>query len=111
MTDEREDFKVAVLAMDQGCIASRPPTVGETFSPCDGEVQAHHVITQQQLRKAGLDQYLWTPQNGASLCYRHHRRHHNRVEPVTIAMLPQRCRDFAAKHFLTPLLERYYVKG
>ncbi len=91
--------------MDRGCVAATP------MSECEGDVQAHHVITQQQLRKLGLDVLLWDPANGAAVCERHHRRHHNRREPIAKLSLPKRCRDFCVRHGLTDVLDRYYWSG
>lgn len=109
MSDGSLDFRVSVLALDQGCVCSRPPVEGEEFSPCEGDLHAHHAVTQQQLRKAGLDSHLWDPANGAAVCKRHHRRHHNRREPIRIDALPVRVRSFADDHQLWHLLERYYA--
>jgi hypothetical protein len=107
VSEETEDFKVAVLALDQGCILADDPHA-LAFGGCEGEVQAHHVITQQQLRGRGLEELTWDPQNGAAVCYRHHRRHHNRAEPIPVAALPERCRRFAYDHDLQWFLDRYY---
>lgn len=101
--NERGDFKARVLAADGGeCIAAN-------WSLCEGPLQAHHAITQQQLRKAGLTDSLWDPAVGAAVCYRHHRRHHNRSEPLRRDFLPQRVLDFAAKHGLDWIIDRYYA--
>lgn len=102
-TEARLDFKVAVLALDAGCVAE------SSDSECEGDLQAHHCVTQQQLRKAGLDEYLWDPRVGAAVCERHHRRHHNRREPIRLGALPGRVRDFASKFGLMHVLERYYA--
>ena len=101
--DEKLEFRVAVLAADGGCIAA-----GKFGDECEGEVQAHHVITQQQLRHYGLDELLWDPANGAAVCELHHRRHHNRRQPLLLEFLPARCLVFAAKQELGWIIERYY---
>lgn len=104
MLDERLDFRVAVLALDAGvCIAA-----GKFGEECEGELHAHHVITQQQLRQHGLYELLWDPANGAAVCETHHRRHHNRRQPILQALLPMRCILFAARNDLTWMIERYY---
>ena len=104
MSAEGLDFKVAVLALDAGsCVAASDD------SECEGEVQAHHCVTQQQLRKYGLAHYRWDPCVGASVCERHHRRHHNRSEPIGLAALPMRVLTFAATFDLMFVLERYYA--
>jgi hypothetical protein len=97
------DFKVAVLAVDGCCLAHDDP------ADCDGDVQVHHAVTQQQLRKAGLDRLVRDPRNGMAVCYRAHRRHHNRTEPIALARVPARCVLFAREHGLYDLLVRYYA--
>lgn len=101
--DEKLEFRVAVLAADGGCIAA-----GKYGDDCEGDVQAHHVITQQQLRQHGLDDLLWDPTNGAAVCATHHRRHHSRRQPIRTEFLPARCLVFAAKQGLGWIIERYY---
>lgn len=102
MSDERYEFKIKVIALDQGCIMAG-------FGECEGELHAHHVVTQQQLRKAGLDDRLWDPANGAATCDRHHRRHHNRREPIRESALPLRCLVFAANLDMERFIDRYYA--
>jgi hypothetical protein len=101
--EQRLDFKVAVLALDAGCVAESPD------SECEGDLQAHHGLTQQQLRKHGLEEYLWDPRVGTAVCERHHRRHHNRREPIRLAALPMRVLTFAGTFDLMHVLERYYA--
>jgi hypothetical protein len=96
------DFRVAVLALDRDCIAARDD------SECEGVLHAHHAISQQQLRRYGLGDYARDPRVGAAVCERHHRRHHNRREPLQRAMLPRRVLNFVAEFNLAHLLERYY---
>lgn len=106
--DDREarlDFKVAVLAVDGGCVVHDDP------AECVGRLHAHHAISQQDLRKHGLFAYLWDPTNGATACEEAHRRHHNRAEPIPYERLPQRCVDFAARHGLDYVLDRYYPRS
>ena len=102
LTEARHEFKILVLALDRGCIA-------EADSPCEGDVQAHHVITQQQLRSEDLEDLLWDPANGAAVCERHHRRHHNRRESIFRDRLPARCVKFAVEFDLDQYLDRYYA--
>lgn len=88
--EQRLEFRVAVLALDAGCVAASPA------SPCEGNLQAHHAIDQQRLRALGLADYLWDPSVGMAVCERHHRRHHNRREPIPLSAIPSRVRSFAA---------------
>lgn len=97
------DFRVAVLATDGVCVAAREG------SECEGDLQAHHVVTQQQLRRHGLDELLWDPDNGAAVCERHHRRHHSGREPIWRDYLPTRCLAFAERVGLVWLIDRYYA--
>ena len=98
-----ERFKRVVVALDRGCIAE---TEGD---PCEGLLHAHHVVTQQQLRDCGLFDDLWNPSVGAVVCERHHRRHHNRTQPLRMSMLPGRCLLFAHHNDLGGYLDRYYA--
>ena len=75
---------------------------------CDGSIHAHHVITQQQLRRRGLAALLWDVDNGMGLCERAHRRHHNRAQPIERQLLREEHLRFADDHGLSNLIERYY---
>jgi hypothetical protein len=104
--DDREarlEFKVAVLATDGRCVVHNDP------ADCDGDFQAHHVVTQQQLRKAGREDLMWDPSNGATTCELAHRRHHRAIQRIPLAKLPQRCIDFATEHGFLDILDRYYA--
>lgn len=102
MTEASFDFKIKVLAIDRGCIAA-------SLGHCNGDVQAHHVIYQKHLIRAGLEDLLWDPMNGAAVCYHHHRRHHGGHEPIPKALLPTRCILFAEEHGLDYLIDRFYT--
>lgn len=52
------------------------------------ELQAHHVVPQQRLRRAGLHALLLDERMGLCLCAWHHQRHTNRRQPVPTALLP-----------------------
>ena len=75
---------------------------------CEGYVEGHHILTQQQLRRRGLEGVLWDVRNGIGLCEKHHRRHHSRRAPVARNVLPECAFEFAADHQLGWLIERYY---
>ena len=98
--DARLQFKRAVLTLDRECIAGP--------EECEGPLRAHHVLSQQQLRHAGLADSTWLADVGACVCERHHRRHHSRVEPIPRRRLPMRCEHFAHRHGLGYILDRYY---
>ncbi len=100
-----ERFKRTVLALDRGCVA-------ETLGGCEGPpFHAHHVIPQAKLRAADLADCLWLPQAGCCLCERHHRRLHNRTEPVPLRLIPARCVRFAEAHGFGDFLARFYPDG
>jgi hypothetical protein len=99
----RLEFKVAVLALDGRCLAHADQR------DCSGPLQAHHVLSQQQLRKRGFPERLWDPANGMTVCEGAHSRHTLAVERLTIAAVPARCIRFARELDLEHLLERFYV--
>lgn len=100
--EARLRFKTLVLALDAGCVFHDNP------ADCEPPFQAHHVVTQQQLRAAGRDDLLWDPMNGATVCEKAHRRHTLAVERLPLACLPARCIEFAKKHGFEAVLDRFY---
>jgi hypothetical protein len=102
-SERRADWRYAVIALDQRCIAASPE------SPCDGDLQAHHVIYQKHLRNEGLDGLAWDPCMGAAVCERHHRRHHAGYEPIPVNRLPGRCIQVIEEFDLVLYLERFYA--
>lgn len=103
--EARLAFKVKVLALDGGCVVHEYPT------DCEGDFEAHHVITQQQLRKAGRHDLLWDPRNGATVCELAHRRHTRAIKRIPLDRLPARCVSFASAYGFAWLLDRYYAKS
>lgn len=101
--EARLDFKVAVLALDGGCLVHDDP------ADCYGDVEAHHVTTQQQLRRAGRHDLLWDPRNGMAVCDRAHDRHHLGYQRIPLACVPTRCVEFAREHGFERVLDRYYA--
>lgn len=101
--EARLQFKVKVLALDQGCVEHEYPT------DCEGDFEAHHVVTQQQLRKAGRLDLLWDPRNGATVCELAHRRHTRAIKRIRRDRLPARCIRFAYEHGFERMLDRYYA--
>lgn len=99
----RLDFKIAVLATDGRCIVHDDP------ADCDGDFQAHHVVTQQQLRHAGRADLLWDPRNGVTICETPHRRHTRAIQRIHRSRLPQRCLDFASEYGFLDIIDRYYA--
>ncbi len=81
--------------------------------------KAHHIITQQELRKVALrlgrdlESIRWDRRNRLWLCERHHTAHHSRMKPITWAVLEQHAPkvfQFARELGLTPWLERTYPR-
>jgi hypothetical protein len=102
--EERERFKRAVLAMDGGeCQAHAYPT------DCEDGIEAHHVITQQELRHAGRHDLLWDPRNGMTVCGLAHRRHTAAVQRIPRDRLPRRCLGFAVVHGFERIVDRFYA--
>lgn len=100
--EERREFKLAVLALDGRCL------VHDDLGECSGPLQSHHVLTQQQLRKRGHADLLWSPANGMTCCERSHARHTKAVERIELARVPERCRAFAEDLGLGYLLDQFY---
>lgn len=97
--DPRLAFKRAVLDRDAGCVV---------YHHCEGEFHAHHVVTQQHLRKRGLGDWAWDRRIGVTLCERAHRRHHSGRERISIDVLPTEVVKFVESLGLDWYLERYY---
>lgn len=101
-----ERFKRLVAALDHfGCIVHDDP------NDCAGPLQAHHVVSQQQLRRRGLHDLLWDVANGATVCEEAHRRHTLAVERIPFDRLPGRCVRFAEAQGLAAILARYYTSA
>lgn len=94
-------WKEAIV--ERGCEVCRAR--GEV---CEGLLQAHHVVYQQHLRDRGLDHLLWDVANGLCVCYRAHRRQHNRTQPVERRLLRPENLAFAERNGCLDLIERFY---
>ncbi len=103
--EARLRFKVVVLALDGGCVVHDDPL---DCSPGPLPLEVHHVVSRQQLRKAGRTDLWWSPENGIAICARAHRRHTLAVERIPRHRLPDRCVEFAREHGFAYLLARYY---
>jgi hypothetical protein len=77
---------------------------------CQMPLQAHHVVSQANLRKHGKEAHLWDTRNGMCLCYAHHRRHDAAVARIPFRLLHPWNIQFAVEHQLDYLLDRYYPK-
>ncbi len=61
----------------------------------DGGWHAHHVVTQQHVRRADGD--VWDPRNAMRLCTRCHGAHHSRQRPIPYSAVPPDAWDFATE--------------
>lgn len=72
-------------------------------------VHAHHVVYQQHVRRHGGD--VDDARNLLPLCYDCHRRHHNRVAPISREVLPDAALGYASEllgDYAEDYLGRYY---
>jgi hypothetical protein len=97
-------WKFLVLRRDGRC---QMEGVGRV--ECDGDLEAHHLVTQQQLRKIhASEEQRWDVRNGMALCERHHRRHTRALERVPFDVLRSEALEFAREIGLGWILEKYY---
>lgn len=99
--DEKLAWKRRVLDRDAACL------VWHEYE-CEGDLQAHHVVTQQHLRKRGLHHVLWNRRIGVTVCERAHRRHHAATERIPLDVLPEEVVAFVRELGLDWYLDRYY---
>lgn len=100
--DEKLAWKRRVLDRDATCV------VWHEYE-CEGDLQAHHVVTQQHLRKRGLHHALWNRRIGVTVCELAHRRHHSARERISFEVLPSEVVSFVEELGLGWYLERYYA--
>lgn len=67
---------------------------------------AHHIVSQQQLRKQGLSPW-GDARNGVLVTARRHERHHARVEPIHRSELPDEIYAFLTDY---PKLQPWFDK-
>jgi hypothetical protein len=97
-------WKWLVLRRDGGCVM-------EPYGGCEGDLEAHHILTQQQLRRIkATDEQMWDVRNGMALCERHHRRHTRALARVPFSLLSPEALEFAEECRLAWVLDRYYPK-
>lgn len=95
------EWKTRVLASG-GCAVHDDPMC------CEFPMRAHHVVTQQSLRKHGLKVLRWETDNGLPVCEGAHRRHHSGLLRIPRERLPAAAIRFAENAGLGYLIERYY---
>jgi hypothetical protein len=111
--EAQERFEQEVLRMDFGrCIGLN--VIGADHT-CPGQLQAHHCIRQQTLRahistlelsEAEINDWLWNPCIGVTVCDFLHARHTSRFERIPFEHLPARVIDFATDRSVLHLLVR-----
>lgn len=91
-----------------GCVMCRafPPTVAErrVYAAEIGQLRAHHVFLQQQLRRMGIDEFA-DIDCGVCLCDWHHQRHHSGAQRLPARLLSDANRDFGRRHGLLWVIE------
>lgn len=97
--DEKLDWRNSVIARDAACVV---------WHDCEGVLECHHVVTQQHLRKHGLDHARWDRRIGVTVCERAHRRHTLAVERIPFDVLPDEVVTFVEELGFGWYLERYY---
>jgi HNH endonuclease len=75
-------------------IPARRPTASAV--PCDGPLQACHVIPKSKLRDWGYGaETIYSVDAAFTACRRHHTRHDSYLERIPDSLIPERCREFA----------------
>lgn len=92
-------WKRSVLDRDAGCVV---------YHDCEGDLQAHHVVTQQHLRKRGLGDWAWDRRIGVTVCELAHRRHHSARERISFEVLPTEVVKLVTDLVGPDYLARYY---
>lgn len=110
--EQRFNFKRETLIRSNGC-----PVRDD--GDHRGDLEAHHVIPKQAIRRwardhdvdaAGYAAALWDPANGLAVCGRHHDRHTRATRRLPVSAIPTTARSFAVALELDYLLDRHYRK-
>lgn len=75
-------------------------------------MQAHHVVSKQELKKRGRTPLLWDRRNALPLCADCHERHENASRRVSLSALTPENVEFAREvlgDYADYYLERYYA--
>lgn len=79
---------------------------------CDGPIQGHHVVAQEQLKRRGLARLaetLWDLRNKLDVCRRRHDLHTRAVKPIPLELVPPAALEFAVEHRLDWWVEKHYA--
>lgn len=111
--DQREYFRLAVCPDHAVCACA---LIND--GPCEGRLEAHHVVPQEWLRKNYrqfgpymLANLLWDSRNGLPLCARHHRRHTLAMNRVPLSVLPPATCEFISEVGADYVVQRTYRTG
>ena len=77
-------------------------------SRCAGPLQAHHVLSQQHLRKHGLNHLRWETNLGVPICEKGHTKHTQATQRIKFEHLPSHVTRFIEELGFAWYLERYY---
>jgi hypothetical protein len=98
-TTARRAWQAKVTA--RGCVmCAASPVDAATRAerwPDLSQIDAHHVISQDKLKRWGLHARLWDARNGIALCRLHHARHELAYQRVPRRLLPRAAWQFAAE--------------
>lgn len=72
------------------------------------DIQGHHILPQQALKRAHLEEFLWDERNGCGLCGYHHPRHTTYRERMPRALVPETAYKFAAELGVEWLIDGEY---
>lgn len=75
---------------------------------CQGDVQGHHAVSKQALKRRGLHAFLWDTRNKIDVCTHRHEQVTNAYRPISAELLPDDVWAFAADVGLTWWVERMY---
>ena len=71
-------------------------------------IDAHHVISQETLRKMGREDLLWVVENGMPVARRVHQNHENASKRIPRVVVPAVAVAFAEQLGLGWMIERDY---
>ena len=102
-------FRAAVL--QAGCVMCAELSAADRhdLGPATRTLDAHHVIREQTMRRAGVrDDAAWDPRAGVPVCRYHHAQHHAWRERIPRRLLPTDTIDFLRGCGLGYYLDREY---
>lgn len=99
MSEQGAYWKQTIIR--RGCAMCRhacPPADIQASRRADiSRLQAHHILSQQDIKRERFHDALLDERNGLCLCVYHHQRHEARTEAVPRGVLPAAVFEFAAE--------------